>query len=284
MFEEPLLIVAANLCVAVLVRVLKPHILTAALLAVVLIGSTGYLGTHHGSEVVTAVHRGRDAVLTWSGNPPTWPPEKNRVYPDLELLDQEGNVTRLSDFKGQVILLEPISIPCSACVAFAGGHEVGAFEGIEPQADLESIGVYAQQFGQTRLDDQQVVRVQLLLFNHEMQAPSLIEASAWAEHFRMRRSRNEVVLVGTPSMATRASRDLIPGFQLIDKHFILRADSTGQAPPDNLYTKLLPQIRKLIDEPVFNRHKVPCLVSRWALDPQSSSNVLDDGNADADDN
>jgi len=248
MFEDPLLIVAANLSVAVLVRILKPNILSAVLLAVVLIASTGYLGKHHGDQVVTAVYRGQDAVLTWSGKPPAWPPEKNRSYPDLELVDQEGQVTRLSDFKGKVILVEPIGIPCQACIAFAGGHELGAFQGIEPQSDLESIESYAKQFGDVRLDDDRVVRVQLLLFDHAMQAPTLTNAVAWAEHFQMRRSSNEVVLVGTPSMATKDSRDLIPGFQLIDKHFILRSDSTGQSPADNLYRKLLPQIRKLIDE------------------------------------
>ena len=248
MLEDPVFIVAANLCVAVLVRILKPNILTAALLAAVLIGSTGYLGTHHGGQVVRAAHRGRDAILTWSGKPPAWPPQKNRTYPDLELVDQDGQITRLSDFKGKVILLEPIGIPCPACVAFAGGHERGAFEGIEPQADLESIEAYAQQFGHVRLDDDRIVRVQLLLFNQAMQAPTLAEAVAWAEHFQLRRSSNEVVLVGTPSMATRASRDLIPGFQLIDKHFILRADSTGHVPADDLYAKLLPQLRKLIEE------------------------------------
>lgn len=248
MLEDPVFIVAANLSVAVLVRILKPNLLSAALLAVVLIGSTGYLGTHHGNHVVTAVHRGRDAVLTWSGRPPAWPPEKNRTYPDLELLDQEGNVTRLSDFKGKVILIEPVGIPCQACVAFSGGHERGAFEGIEAQADLESIESYAKQYGQIRLDDHRVVRVQLLLFNQDMKTPTLEQARAWADHFQMRRSRNEIVLVGTESMATKASRDLIPGFQLIDKHFILRADSTGQSPADNLYTKLLPKIRKLVEE------------------------------------
>jgi hypothetical protein len=248
MFEDPIFIVAANLCVAVLVRVLKPNILTAAFLAVVLIGSTGYLGTHHGSQVVSAAHRGRDAVLTWSGRPPSWPPEKNRTYPDLELMDQDGKVTRLSDFKGKVILIEPIGIPCQACVAFAGGHEFGAFQGIEPQADLESIEAYAKQFGQVHLHDDRIVRVQLLLFNQAMQAPTQAEATAWAKHFQMQRANNDIVLVGAPSMATKASRDLIPGFQLIDKHFILRCDSTGQSPTDNLYKKLLPQIRKLLEE------------------------------------
>ena len=248
MFEDPIFLVAANLSVAVLVRVLKPNLLTAVLLAIVLTASTGYLGTHHGSQVVRVVYRGRDTVLTLTGKPPTWPPEKNRTYPDLELVDQEGNVTRLSEFKGKVILVEPIGIPCQACVAFAGGNERGAFEGIEPQADLESIVSYAKQFGQVRLDDERIIRVQLLLFTHAMQAPTHDDAVAWAEHFQMQRSSNEVVLVGTPSMATKASRDLIPGFQLIDKHFILRSDSTGEAPVDNLYSKLLPQIRTLFDE------------------------------------
>jgi len=248
MFEDPVFIVAANLSVAVLVRILKPNLVTAALLAVVLIGSTGYLGKHHGSQIVTAVHRGRDTVLTWSGKPPSWPPEKNRTYPDLELVDQEGTVTRLSDFKGKIILVEPVGIPCQACVAFSGGHEFGPFEGIEPQSDLESIKTYAAKFGNIRLDDDRIVRVQLLLFNHTMQAPTQSDATAWAEHFQMLRSRNQVVLVGTPSMATAVSRDMIPGFQLIDKHFILRSDSTGEAPADNLYTKLLPQVRKLIAE------------------------------------
>ena len=248
MFEDPVLIVAANITVAVLVRIVKPNLLTAALLAVVLIGSTGYLGKHHGSQIVTAVHRGRDAVLTWSGNLPTWPPEKNRTYPDLELADHRGKTTRLSDFEGKVILVELIGIPCQACVAFSGGHQFGSFQGIPPQSDLESIENYASQFGNIRLDDDRIVRVQLLLFNHAMQAPTQADAAAWAEHFQIQHSSNQVVLVGTPSMATAASRDLVPGFQLIDKHFILRTDSTGATPADDLYEKLLPQIRTLVDE------------------------------------
>lgn len=248
MFEDPIFLVVANLSVAVLVRVLKPNLLTAGLLAFVLIASTGYLGKHHGTQLVRAVYRGQDTMLTWTGKPPAWPPQKNRSYPDLKLVDQEGNVTRLSDFKGKVILVEPIGIPCQACVAFAGGHEFGGFEGIAPQADLESIASYAEQFGNVRLDDDRIVRVQLLLFNHAMQAPTQGDATAWAEHFQMQRSNNDVVLVGTPAMATKASREMIPGFQLIDKHFILRSDSTGHSPADDLYSELLPEIHELMAE------------------------------------
>jgi len=144
MFDDPIFIVFANLSVAVLMRVLKPNLVTAGFLAIVLMVSAGYLGTHHGNEVVKTLYRGRDMALTIAGHPPTWPPEKNRTYPDLELIDQEGNVTRLSDFRGQVILLEPVGIPCQACVAFSGGHEAGAFENVEPQSGLQSIDEYAR--------------------------------------------------------------------------------------------------------------------------------------------
>lgn len=248
MLHDPLFIVVANLGVAVLMRILKPNLLTAAFLAVVLIGSVGYLGTHHGGDVVTTAYRGRDMALTLAGRPPSWPPEKNRTYPDLELVDQNGNVTRLSDFRGKVILLEPVGIPCQACVAFSGGHTAGPFEGVVPQPGLQAIDEYARQYARIRLDDERIVHVQLLLFNHDMEAPTEEQVKAWAEHFKLSRAKNRIVLAGTPSMATKASRDLIPGFQLIDKDFVLRANSTGDEPQDNLYTKLLPLMRKLVKE------------------------------------
>ena len=48
-----------------------------------------------------------------------WPPKLNEPYPDLQLIDQEGAPTRLSDFKGRIILLEPIGMTCKACQASA---------------------------------------------------------------------------------------------------------------------------------------------------------------------
>jgi hypothetical protein len=81
-----------------------------------------------------------------------------------------------------------------------------------------------------------------------MQAPSEEDARAWASHFQLYRARNEVVLAGTPELATKASRNLIPGFQLIDKDFILRADSTGVRTDDDLYSELLPMIRRIVED------------------------------------
>lgn len=248
MLQDPLFLVAVNVSVAVFVRILRPNALTAGVLVVVLIVSTTYLGTRHGSEVVGAVYRGRDIALNTISGPPTWPPEKYRTYPNLELIDQEGRVTRLSDFRGDVILIEPVGMSCQACVAFSGGHQRGAFDGTPPQSDLESIDTYARDYGQIGMDDPRIVHVQIVLFNKNMEAPSEEEVRAWAKHFGMDRDENEIVLAGTPSMVSQASRDLVPGFQLVDKNFMLRADSTGSAPQDDLYTDLLPMIQQLLGE------------------------------------
>jgi len=175
-----------------------------------------------------------------------WPPVVGHEYPDLELLDQTGQTTRLSDFRGKIILLELIGTPCGACQAFAGAHRVGVFRGGELQKNLESIETYAKRYGNFDLKHKDVVYVQLLLFNKSIQAPSLEEAHAWAEHFNMKRSRNQVVLVGTSDLATRQSYEMVPGFHLIDREFKLVRDSSGHHPVHNLYTNLLPTAGKLV--------------------------------------
>src|SRR6186713_669266 len=99
MMRDPLFLVAANLLAAVLLRCLRPNLFSAFVLAIVLIASTGYMGSHHGKQITRAIYYCRDQLLTASGKPITWPAEKMRAYPDLQLLDQDGNLTRLSDFK-----------------------------------------------------------------------------------------------------------------------------------------------------------------------------------------
>lgn len=248
MTQDPMFLVSVNLFAAVLARCLKPNLLTAVVLGVVLIASAGYLGTHHSGEIMGALHRSRDWVLTWTGNPPVWPPERNRAYPDLTLVDQNGNQTRLADFQGKVVLVEMVGMTCPACIAFSGGREKGAFGNVAPQANLEPIHEYLRRFGRIRIDDPRLVFVQIVLFNQQMEAPSAADVKSWAEHFGFRTERNQYVLAGLPEMATSASRDIVPGFQLIDKNLILRIDCAGREPADNFYTDLLPQIRQLIKE------------------------------------
>lgn len=176
-----------------------------------------------------------------------WPPKLNQPYPDLELVDQHGTRTRLSDFKGHIILLEPIGMPCKACQAFSGGHQRGGYEGIPPQPGLPSIAEAARTYGGFDLSDDRIVKIYLLLYNLDMQAPTADDARNWAKHFHLERANNEIVLAGTPALVGDDSYRMIPGLQLIDQDMILRVDSTGRTNQQHdLYRELLPTVGRML--------------------------------------
>ena len=176
-----------------------------------------------------------------------WPPKVGEVYPDLELIDEYGQKVRLSSFKGAVLVIEPIGMTCAACQAFSGGHQFGSFGGVVPQRGLPSIEKFFPEFTNGLvLSDDRIVFIQILLYNMSMGAPTGEDVRSWSEHFKMERSDNYVVLGGTKSLLGPASNNMIPGFQLVDQDFILRSDSTGHRPKDNLYTTLLPMVRTLL--------------------------------------
>lgn len=175
--------------------------------------------------------------------PYEWPPVVGNPYPDLTLVDADGRPVALSSFRGRVLLIEPVGMNCPACQAFAGGNTRGGFGGVTPQANLASIEEYLRGAG-VDLGDERIVFVQLLLYGMDMNAPTAADAKAWRDHFGL---KGAVVLVGTPEMLGPASYNLIPGFQLVGRDFVLRADSTGHAPRDNLYETLIPAMREMLD-------------------------------------
>jgi hypothetical protein len=186
-----------------------------------------------------------------------WPPRLNEPYPDLELLDQNGVPTRLRDFRGKIVLVEPIGMSCPACQAFCGGHQVGGFRGIKPQAGLPSIKEAARTHGRFDLSDDRIVKVYLLLYGMDMQAPSPRDAKAWADHFGLDRSKNEIVLAGLSTMISDQSYAMIPGLQLIDQDFILRVDCTGDpGRGNNLYRDLLPRVPGMLSRGADARRKL----------------------------
>ena len=174
-----------------------------------------------------------------------WPPRVGEFYPDLKLIDQEGQVTRLSDYKGKPILIEPIGMSCPGCQAFCGAHELGSYGGVSPQVGLESIHRLLAKHYKLDLESTEVVHVHLLLYNLNMRAPHAKEGKNWARHFSMDKSRNQLVLVGLPSMIGEDSYNMIPGFQLIDRDFKLKVDSTGHKPRHHLYRQLLPELSSM---------------------------------------
>ncbi len=176
-----------------------------------------------------------------------WPPRLSKRYPDLVLQSSTGDYVQLSSLRGQVLLIEPIGMSCPACQAFAGAHRYGSFQGFTPQQNLRSIDEYFQEYTDVSLDDERIVHVHLLLYGPKLGVPTLDEARAWAKHFRTEESANRIVLLGTKELQTRASYDMVPGFQLVDKAFMLRYDSTGHRPRHNLYTELLPAVAMLVN-------------------------------------
>jgi hypothetical protein len=181
--------------------------------------------------------------------PAVWPPRVGEPYPDLLLVDQTGQLVRLSSFKGSVLLIEPVGMNCPACQSFAGAHRLGSYEGIQPQGGLPSIEELVPQYARgVSLSDDRIVYVQLLLYSMTMEAPTPEDARKWAQHFRADRAKNHIVLAGTKEFIGQASYDMIPGFQLVDRNFVLRVDATGHRPQHNLFTQLLPAIPRLLEE------------------------------------
>jgi len=177
-----------------------------------------------------------------------WPPQLGERYPEIRMIDQTGKHVIVSDFEGSVILIEYIGMTCPACQAFSGAHRLGPFKKITPQHDLKSIEEYLPEYAGIKLSDERLVFIQIILYDMKMKAPIPKDAKEWARNFEFDRSKNRIVLAGTKEYVNSASYNLIPGFQVIDKNFILRSDSTGHNPHDNLFSTLLPMIPKLFKE------------------------------------
>ncbi len=177
----------------------------------------------------------------------TWPPKVGKSYPDATFIDQEGNPVKLSSFKGTVLLIEPIGMTCAACQAFSGAHKYGALGSVTPQKGLPSIEtLFPQYTNGLSLRNSRIQFIQVLFYDMDMQAPTAHDVKEWTRQFRMERSSNYLVLAAPYAFQGRATSNMIPGFQLVDQEFILRADSTGHSPQHDLYRQLLPMVRQLL--------------------------------------
>lgn len=178
----------------------------------------------------------------------SWPPKIGETFPDPEFVDQDGRVLRLSELRGRVLLIEPVGLPCPGCQAFAGGGQHGGFADVVPQSNLPSIEEAARRYGGFDLSDPRIVSVQLLLFDMQLNAPTADDAKQWAQHFGLKTSDGNYVLAANRTLQDSKTRDMIPGFWLVDEAFTLKAESCGHHPRQNLYTELLPMARQLIND------------------------------------
>lgn len=175
--------------------------------------------------------------------PNGWPPTLDQPYPDLELIDQNSNYFRLSDLKGAVIVMIPIAMNNMNSVAYEDVHKYGSFRSIPSAQNILPLTQQIKRFTpQIKLPDINLIFVHLLLFNEIDKEATIKDAQEWAEHFKLRTNENHVVAVLAHNLPNHAAKQIIPGVQLIDKTFILRADSTGASPQQDLERTLIPMI------------------------------------------
>lgn len=86
-----------------------------------------------------------------------------------------------------------------------------------------------------------------MLYGFDRQAPTVADANEWAEHFGIDQRDNHVVLVGDPRLIGPESFGMIPGLQLVDREFVLRADAAGRQAPDDMWTELWPAVGELLE-------------------------------------
>jgi hypothetical protein len=176
-----------------------------------------------------------------------WPPKVGAPYPDVTLIDQDGKHVKLSSFKGSILLIEPIGMTCAACQAFSGAHQYGAFGGVNPQQGLPAIEkIFPQYTNGLSLKNSRIRFIQILFYDMNKDAPTVQDVKDWARQFRMHRSANYLVLAAPYALQGWSTYNMIPGFQLVDQDFILRADSTGHSPQHDLTRELLPMVRQLL--------------------------------------
>ncbi|MFT5387274.1 MAG: hypothetical protein ACI9E5_000401 [Candidatus Omnitrophota bacterium] len=181
-----------------------------------------------------------------------WPPVLGREYPkDVKFHDQTGELMTMAAFEGKIIFIEYVGMNCPACQAFSGANkpEIGAFKNNAVQVGLDSIEQYFNLYaGGVKFSDERVVYVAILLYDMTLGQPKVDDARKWAEHFKLSKDRQEYVFVANTDLRSDASYNLIPGFQLLDKTLLLRSDSSGHHPKQDLYRTLLPMVAVVVEE------------------------------------
>ena len=178
-----------------------------------------------------------------------WPPVLGEPFPDVQMTGLDGQPVRLSRYRGKVLIIESIGMPCKACQAFSGAHEIGSFGGVRPQHGLKSFEHYFDGYaGSASLSDDRLMFIQVLYYGPSARRPpTLDQARQWAKHFRLDTAPNKVVLVASHDLLSYETKQMIPGFHLVDHNFVLRCDA-GNPPRQDLYRELLPMVPQLLSE------------------------------------
>lgn len=189
-------------------------------------------------------------------NPSSWPPVENRCYPDMELVNQDGTMTRLSNLAGKIIIVQHVAMNCPVSQALSGANDKNkkAFGLCFPTRTVKKFTNTLTEFTGLESRNSEIVFVQIIYYNMEGLSPSLNDAKEWAEHFNLKISNNQYVLVANKRMRGEKSKLLIPGFHLIDRAYVLRSDCAGPLAPRNIYNHFFPILSSLMPSTLNNAY------------------------------
>ena len=178
-----------------------------------------------------------------------WPPKLNQKFPEVPLIDHQGNSFFMEKLYGKPTLIEFVAMTCAACQAWSGAHKHGTFENLAAQQDLSSIEDHYKEYtGGLDLFDGSINFVQLIIYDTALEAPTADKINSWRKHFKLDQHQNTYVVTGGKALANQESFNRIPGFMLLDKDGTIRFDALGHSPVHNLYTELLPAVKDFITQ------------------------------------
>ena len=177
----------------------------------------------------------------------SWPPQPGHAFPEIAWLDHQGRPVSLADFRGKVLVVEPVGMECKACIALSDRRGTGQFQGVPKQADMPPMDDLLRDFaGGLRFNHPDLVHVQLILYDLTNQRPEVEDAALWARHFGFDRDPNVVVLVPKADPRSKKTFRTIPGFWLVDREGRVVRDSTGHRPRHDPYRNALPQLEQMV--------------------------------------
>ncbi len=181
--------------------------------------------------------------------PSVWPPEMNKEYPDFDLIDQNGRRFNLHALKGKILVVEYIDISSAVSQAQSGADTHGQFGSYDLNLDtfnmpfsdvLKKNALGSLEFP----NNDKAVNLKIIVYGESGQA-TVDDAQNWAEHFKLSADDGYIVAVAEKDIRDDATKDMIGGYQLVDKSLRLRVNSSGLTPIHGVDMTLIPLFEKL---------------------------------------
>lgn len=184
--------------------------------------------------------------------PNPWPPRMNKQYPNIRLIDQAGKEFSLKDHKGKILVIEYVDMSSPKSQAQSGAHLSGAYGKPSQEIDKSTVPFSEVLRKNTNkkllLPHKDIMVVKIIVYGPNGEIPTKDNAQNWAGHFHLTLAEGNIVAVPEKDLRGEIGSELISGYQLVDKNFMLRVDSSGAMPKHNLEMTFIPLVSKLLQQ------------------------------------